>query len=54
MLWIIIVLARKYDSTMPALIKERIEMAMALQQLPQSIEGSVTAGSDEPRPSHTA
>lgn len=38
MLWIIIVLARKYDAVMQARIKEGVEIALALQEHTQSIE----------------
>lgn len=38
MLWIIIVLARKYDGVMKDRIAEGIQMALALQDLTKSIE----------------
>lgn len=38
MLWIIIVLARKYDAVMKDRVTEGIQMALALQDLTRSIE----------------
>lgn len=38
MLWIIIVLARKYDAVMQARIKEGVEMALAVDRHTQAIE----------------
>lgn len=38
MLWIIIVLARKYDAVMQARIKEGVEIALVIERHTQTIE----------------
>ncbi len=38
MLWIIFVLAKKYDSVMQARVKEGVEMALAMDRHTQAIE----------------